>query len=97
MPAWWQPRSAESICCYNGCWCSMSYPGIVQNGVIVLDGGAVLPDGTPVRVEPVHGDSNPPADQAWQDELLKLAGTATGLPSDLARNHDHYLYGTPKK
>ena len=32
----------------------------------------------------------------WE-ELRKLAGTAKGLPSDLARNHDHYLYGLPKK
>jgi len=29
--------------------------------------------------------------------LLRLAGCVHGLPSDLARNHDHYLYGTPKR
>lgn len=29
--------------------------------------------------------------------LMKFAGRAAGLPSDLARNHDHYLYGAPRK
>jgi ribosomal protein L18 len=29
--------------------------------------------------------------------LLKYAGKAAGLPSDASRNHDHYLYGTPKR
>jgi len=30
-------------------------------------------------------------------KLLKLAGTAEGLPPDLAVNHDHYLYGGSRK
>lgn len=29
--------------------------------------------------------------------LQEFAGAAKGLPSDLAANHDHYLYGTPKR
>jgi hypothetical protein len=29
--------------------------------------------------------------------LLRVAGTAEGLPSDLAENHDHYLYGAPRR
>ena len=29
--------------------------------------------------------------------LLSFAGKAKGLPGDVAENHDHYLYGTPKK
>jgi hypothetical protein len=29
--------------------------------------------------------------------LSPVAGTAQGLPQDLAENHDHYLYGTPKR
>jgi hypothetical protein len=29
--------------------------------------------------------------------LLRVAGTAQGLPEDMAKNHDHYLYGTPKR
>jgi hypothetical protein len=31
------------------------------------------------------------------DELQDLAGTAVDLPSDIAENHDHYLYGARKK
>lgn len=29
--------------------------------------------------------------------LLQMAGTVDGLPADLAENHDHYLYGTPRR
>ena len=29
--------------------------------------------------------------------LLDMAGTAEGLPRDMARNHDHYLHGTPRE
>ena len=31
------------------------------------------------------------------DFVLRVAGTAAGLPPDLAENHDHYLYGKPKR
>lgn len=33
----------------------------------------------------------------FTDGLLKIAARIEGLPSDLARNHDHYLHGLPKK
>lgn len=29
--------------------------------------------------------------------LMKLAGIAKGLPSDLAEQHDYYIHGTPKR
>jgi hypothetical protein len=29
--------------------------------------------------------------------LLEFAGRAEGLPPDMARNHDHYLHGTPRR
>ena len=31
------------------------------------------------------------------EALLEVAGTAEGLPRDMARNHDHYLHGTPRE
>ena len=31
------------------------------------------------------------------EALLEVAGTAEGLPKDMARNHDHYLHGTPRE
>ena len=48
---------------------------------------------------------HPTAPAAAEDELgptlyerLKpVIGIAKGLPPDLARNHDHYLYGGPKR
>ena len=33
----------------------------------------------------------------WGDALLEVAGTAEGLPSDFALNHDHYQHGAPRR
>ena len=75
----------------------MSLEGTVQNGVIILDNGHHLPDGT--RVEVVVKPFSPAEDAgrptlAW---LLEYAGTVPDLPEDMALNHDHYLHGAPKK
>ncbi len=35
--------------------------------------------------------------QTLGEALLEFAGTAEGLPPDMAENHDHYLYGVPKR
>jgi len=43
-----------------------------------------------------RGASAEPA-AGWGGFLLEVAGTAEGLPADLAENHDHYLYGTPRR
>jgi hypothetical protein len=72
----------------------MSFHGTVVNGAIVLEGQVQLPDGTKVEVQ-VQGP--PKAASPLGEMLLKHAGTAEGLPEDLAAQHDHYLYGTPKK
>ncbi len=75
----------------------MSYRGKVLNGVVVLETGVNLPDGTVVRVEPLAPDV-PVADQpSLADDLMQLAGTVPGLPPDYSRNIDHYLYGLPKE
>lgn len=71
------------------------FEGTVRNGVIVLEGGT-LPEGTRVRVDPLEPVAPPQDDGSLAAELLRLAGTCEG-PPDLAENHDHYLYGTPKK
>ncbi len=77
----------------------MSYEGTIQNGVVVFDDGVNLPDGTRVRVEPVVTETAcAPRGESLSELLLRFAGAAgDGLPEDLARNHDHYLYGTPKR
>lgn len=81
----------------------MLYEGTVKGGVVVLAGDP-LPDGTRVRVEPLPADVATPIDAAAPaseptlgQRLMKFAGRARGLPPDAARNHDHYLYGTPKR
>jgi hypothetical protein len=79
----------------------MTYRGKVKEGVVVLEGGVKLAEGTEVEVEPVAvrqqldkpvGESQP---TIWQ-KLAELSGSVKGLPSDAARNLDHYLYGHPK-
>lgn len=79
------------------------YTGRVVNGVVVLDDGALLPEGQAVKVEPVTADGEESAESLravsrLRETLLKHAGTITDsdLPTDLADNLDHYLYGTPK-
>jgi hypothetical protein len=70
----------------------VKYTGTVQGGVIVLD-GATLQDGTVVQVEPLE----PPPASTLGRRLKRFAGTARGLPADMAENHDHHLHGRPKK
>jgi hypothetical protein len=71
----------------------MTYRGRVKNGVVVLDEPAELPEGTEVRVDPVADETIPTLAEQFQD----IIGIASDLPADLALNHDHYLYGAPKK
>ncbi|MCY3023142.1 MAG: hypothetical protein NTW87_29550 [Planctomycetota bacterium] len=71
----------------------MTYRGRVKSGVVVLDEGAALPEGTAVSVEPIQSAEGAEAD----DPVYRIAELAvpTGIP-DLAENIDHYLYGHPK-
>ena len=71
----------------------MIYQGRVRNGVVVLEEGVKLPDGTVVKVETVNSRESGGGD----DRLYRLGELAvpTGIP-DLALNIDHYLYGHPK-
>lgn len=79
----------------------MIYLGHVRNGTVVLDSPDVLPDGAKVRIEVVPSTTEGPLldakDQSLGDKLMKYAGRAVGLPEDAALNHDHYLYGAPKR
>jgi hypothetical protein len=73
--------------------------GVVQNGVVVLDEPAALPDGTRVRVNKIERPIT--AQSTLKDRLLKLAKEAESLPcdlpEDLAENHNLYLYGMPNR
>ena len=75
----------------------MTFRGRVKNGQITLEEPVSLPEGSvvDVNVSLVQGPAEPQT-TVW-DRLRAIAGTVEGLPPDMARNHDHYLYGTPKK
>ena len=78
----------------------MTYRGHVKNGVVVLEDKARLAEGTPVRVQPLKRTaSKKKAARARTlgERLMRFAGSAKGLPRDMARNHDHYIHGTPRK
>jgi len=78
----------------------MSYRGHVKNGVVVLDDELKLPDGAEVTVNlcasqqdhALKGDT-----PTLYEQLEPVIGAAKGLPSDLAKNHDYYLHGQPKR
>ena len=72
----------------------MTYRGRVRNGVVVLENPAALPEGAEVEVTPTSEKDLPPT---WAEVFKDIIGKAEGLPSDSSINHDHYLYGTPKK
>jgi hypothetical protein len=76
----------------------MSLEGYIHDGAVVFDQPVPLAEGTRVRVEPV---SETQAEQIGGKTLLErlgnFVGALDGLPSDLAEQHDHYLYGTSKR
>jgi hypothetical protein len=75
----------------------MTYRGKVKAGVVVVEAPFELPEGTEVTIAPVEPSTKPAEPSELAQSLLALAGRAKGLPSDASINHDHYLYGTPKK
>ena len=72
----------------------MTYRGRVKNGVIVLDPPAQLPEGIEVDISPAKQEISGPT---WDEVFKDVIGKAEGLPTDASINHDHYLYGTPKR
>lgn len=89
----------------------MTYRGHVKNGVIVLDVPVQLPEGAQVTVYPMdiaaesgappeataHPAATKPQSQTLAEVLKDFIGKAEGFPADSSINHDHYLYGAPKK
>jgi len=66
----------------------MTYRGKVKGGVVVLEPGTSLADGTEVQVQPIE-----PRASTLGDRLMKYAGKVAGLPADMAENHDRYIHG----
>lgn len=65
-----------------------TYQGKVVDGKVVFQGAVPLPDGTVVSITPLDE----------LDPIYRIGDDAvdTGI-TDLAQEHDHYAYGTPKK
>jgi len=70
----------------------MSFEGHIQNGVVVFDEPVAVPEGTAVRVEVIA-----PLRKTLAERFKNIIGAGVDLPEDLAKNHDHYLHGTPKQ
>jgi hypothetical protein len=77
----------------------MELDGVVQNGLIVPQGECSLPEGTKVRIttEPPGTPAPPTLGERMRQFAEECERQPTDLPTDYAINHDHYLYGTPKK
>lgn len=71
----------------------MTISGVVRDGVVVLDAGICLPEGTRVVVEATQTPAEEPLSPAFSiGDLAADVG-----PEDFATNIDHYLYGHPKQ
>jgi len=79
----------------------MTYQGTVQNGVIVFGSSLSFPEGTVVEFTPRSDVAACEKPKTIGERLAELADWAEtqpcDLPSDLAKNHDHYLHGLPKQ
>jgi hypothetical protein len=88
----------------------MGLRGRVKNGVVVLSNGSKLPEGAVVEVALVSKKQikKAPATKVARkpraarrkslgERLASVIGIAKGLPPDMSVNHDHYLYGVPKR
>lgn len=76
----------------------MTYQGHIENGVVVLDESAILPDGAKVQVVLVlpseaQSETTP---RTLYERFESIIGKAEGLPADFAEQHNHYIHGSPK-
>lgn len=81
----------------------MTYKAHVESGHIVLDEPVALEEGLRLEIRvvehPLHQvDQTPDRPRlSVRERLAPFIGMADDLPPDAAAQHDHYLYGTPKK
>jgi hypothetical protein len=57
---------------------------------------ATAPSDQPTR-NGAGNDRAPQSNRTLADIFAAVIGKAEGLPQDMAEQHDHYLYGTPKQ
>jgi hypothetical protein len=71
----------------------MELEGVVHNGVIVPDDATALPEGTRVQIIVAPVEKPKP----FGKRFAQFKGAVPGLPADLAKQHDHYRLGAPKR
>jgi hypothetical protein len=79
---------------------AMTFRGIVRNGRVELEPGTDLPEGSSVEVE--LRSPTPNAAKRKKERPVDPAFRISDLAVDFGRKdssveHDHYLYGTPKR
>jgi hypothetical protein len=72
----------------------MTFTGKVSNGAILIPPGVSLPEGLELQV---HIPELPAQSTKVGERLLKFAGALEDMPPDLARNHDYYIHGAPRR
>ncbi len=71
----------------------MELEGVVHSGVIVPDDATALPEGTRERISPASQEEPQP----FGERFAQFKGAVSGLPADLAQQHEHYRLGMPKR
>lgn len=83
----------------------MTVRGKIKNGKVLLDNPKALPEGTEVEIRPVKKARRPAKGarkkktppRSFAERYAAFIGSVKDLPADMSVNHDHYLYGHPKK
>jgi len=81
----------------------MTYRGRVKDGVVVVEGPDKPPEGAEMsmrlvkpRSKSIRKSKKKDDGLSFYDRIKDLIGTVD-LPADFSANHDHYLYGCPKR
>jgi hypothetical protein len=80
----------------------MTYRAKMVNGKVEFEGGIRPADGVELRVDVVPDKKPAPTSgrrSTLSEVLLSFAGIMSdpNLPVDGSVNHDHYIYGSPKR
>ena len=78
----------------------MTFRGVIRNGQVQTEQSIELPEGTPVNIEPVQRGRSKRGSSAksGKDPAFRIGDNAVAMGvADLAAEHKHYLYGTPKR
>jgi hypothetical protein len=80
----------------------MTYRAKMKDGQVVFEGGIKPADGVELRVEEeakTTAENTDDRKPTASEVLMKFAGIIKdpSVPSDGSFNHDHYIYGAPKR